>query len=195
MWTLGWAALPSGARMDARQAAAEAAGLPADGDPPVGARFTAAPAGAIRLGYGLNRCASGGQCRGARHRLLPCAHRRGATAPAVRCCPPRAGSRRYRRARRPDLYPASPPRAAHDQHEHHRRSTWLGSRLRRRSGRSDRLQPAAGAVAGFATGGAGFMREDLFTVVLERFQTDTADHTPTSCLPPPPSSSISTCRL
>ena len=37
----------------------------------------------------------------------------------------------------------------------------------------------------------GLRREDLFTVVLEQFMTDTA-RTPTSCFPPPRSSSTST---
>ncbi|UUZ52329.1 hypothetical protein LP419_22450 [Massilia sp. H-1] len=38
----------------------------------------------------------------------------------------------------------------------------------------------------------GFAREDLFTVVLEHFQTDTADYADILLLKPPPSSSMST---
>jgi anaerobic selenocysteine-containing dehydrogenase len=46
-----------------------------------------------------------------------------------------------------------------------------GHRSRRRL-----QQQSAGRGAGVGEGGAGFAREDLFTVVLEQFQTDTADY-------------------
>jgi anaerobic selenocysteine-containing dehydrogenase len=48
------------------------------------------------------------------------------------------------------------------------------------------VAPESGKVA------QGFAREDLFTVVLEHFQTDTADYADILC-PPPRSWSTSTC--
>jgi anaerobic selenocysteine-containing dehydrogenase len=78
---------------------------------------------------------------------------------------------------RPDLLAGRA--AAHHQHEHHRRRPAAPglARLRpaHRGGGGLQQQPGGGG-AREPQGGAGFAREDLFTVVLEHFLTDTADH-------------------
>ena len=71
--------------------------------------------------------------------------------------------------------------AAHDQHEHdRRRPAARGARpsLRPEDRGAGRLQqqPGGGGAASRRKVVQGFAREDLFTVVLEHFMTDTADH-------------------
>jgi anaerobic selenocysteine-containing dehydrogenase len=127
---------------------------------------------AIRTNYGINRTAGGGMalrtvaCLPALdRRLARCRRRRAAVhlgqLPGEQC---RA------RAARPD----ADADAANDQHEHHRpRSAARATadqgavRLQQQSARG---RPAAGEVV------RGFARDDLFTVVHDLFQTDTADY-------------------
>ena len=97
----------------------------------------------------------------------------GAIRPAARCCRPRAPIRSTRgaRAARPD-----PRHAAHDQHVA-RSATRCSTRRIRRSARSTSTTPTRSpSRRSRRRSRAGFAREDLFCVVHEIFQTDTADY-------------------
>ena len=134
---------------------------------------------AIRLNYGMQRAAGGGNAVRL-IALLPCLtgawrHRAGGLLlsasgwfKSVR------GDAALAKARA-----AGRPQAAHDQHEHdRRRSAARGiAGVRPEDRGAGRLQQQSGG-GGAAVGRVvqGFAREDLFTVVLEHFMTDTADH-------------------
>ena len=83
-----------------------------------------------------------------------------------------------RRLQRPDLLGG--PHAAHDQHDHDRRRP-AARRPRRRFGPRSRRSSSTTAIRSRSRRESrevrhGFAREDLFTVVLEHFRTDTADY-------------------
>ena len=140
---------------------------------------------AIRLNYGMQRVRGGGNAVRL-IAILPCLigawrHRAGGLL--------LSSSGWFRDARddaalqRPDLLGGAP--AAHDQHEHDRRrpaaraasrSPTAALRPEDRGARRLQQQPGRGGAASRAKVAQGFAREDLFTVVLEHFMTDTADH-------------------
>ncbi len=145
-------------------------------------RATTAPRSrpAIRLNYGMQRVHGGGNAVRL-IALLPCLtgawrHRAGGLLlSASGWFKPVTRRRRAAAAR-----PAGRTPAAHDQHEHDRRrpaARGIARRSARRSRRWSsttatrwRWRPSRRKVV------RAFAREDLFTVVLEHFLTDTADH-------------------
>ena len=133
---------------------------------------------AIRLNYGMQRVRGGGNATRL-IALLPCLtgawrHRAGGLLLSSS-----GWFKRYKNPslERPDLLAGR--RAAHDQHEHDRRrpaarsSPAFGPKIEALivyNSNPVAVAPESKKVV------AGFAREDLFTVVLEHFMTDTADH-------------------
>ena len=137
---------------------------------------TISPA-AIRLNYGMQRVRGGGNA-----------------VRAVACLPALTGAWRHRAGgvllSNSGRFPvdtrgpaaartAGRPHAAHHQHDHDRRRPAARglARIRPDDRGAGGLQQQSGrGRARLLQGGGGFAREDLFTVVLEHFQTDTADY-------------------
>ncbi|MCB1897899.1 molybdopterin-containing oxidoreductase family protein [Cognatazoarcus halotolerans] len=174
--TLGFDALAERVREWTPEAAAMHTGLPAEVIRQLARDYGKAAPSAIRLNYGLNRCAGGA-----------------AAVRAIACLPALTGAWRHaaggallstsgsfpvdvRALERPDLYPdaaARPPRTVN--------MSQIGEAL---LGADD---PPIRAIYVYNSNPlavapdsnrvrAGFMREDLFCVVHEQFQTDTADY-------------------
>jgi anaerobic selenocysteine-containing dehydrogenase len=174
----GWPALRERALQWPPERAAATCGITADEVRQLARDYgTTAPA-AIRLNYGMQRVHGGGNAVRL-IALLPCLtgawrHRAGGC-----CCRRRAGSSRAQRRRAAAARPAGRPPPAHHQHEHHRRRPAARGLAR--------LRPAIEALVVYNSNPVAVapesakvvqasQREDLFTVVLEHFLTDTADH-------------------
>ena len=133
---------------------------------------------AIRLNYGMQRVRGGGNA--VRADRLPAGADRRLAAPRRRPAAVQLGPVPGRPRGAAAARPAGRPPAAHHQHEHHRRRPAARPR-RRRSARASRRWSSTTATRSRWRPSrrkvvAGFAREDLFTVVLEHFQTDTADY-------------------
>ena len=141
---------------------------------------------AIRLNYGMQRVRGGGNATRL-IALLPClvgAWRHRAGGLLLSASGWFAPARNDAALQRPR--PARRPPAAHDQHEHDRRRPAARERrscapTARRSARRSRRSSSTTATRSRSRPirrkvARGFAREDLFTVVLEHFLTDTADH-------------------
>ena len=175
--TLGWEHCAKARLQWPPERAAEVCGIPVEQIRQLARDYGTTKPAAIRLNYGMQRVRGGGQCR-ARRGLPARAHRRVAAprgrAAAVQLGPVSGGSRRAAPPR-----PAGRAHTAHHQHVHHwRRPAARGlahvSAPRSRPWWSTTATRGRGAR--FGQGGAGLCREDLFTVVLEHFHTDTADY-------------------
>ena len=175
--TLGWEQLRERALQWPPERAAEVCGVPAEQIRQLARDYGTTQPAAIRLNYGMQRVRGGGNA-----------------VRAVACLPALTGAWRHRAGgmllsssgqfpaqraalQRPDLMPARTPRTLN--------MVQIGDDLLRAAspGFGPRIEalvvynsnpvavaPDSGKVA------QGFAREDLFTVVLEHFQTDTADY-------------------
>ena len=175
--TLGWEGLRERALLWSVERAAEICGLPAQQIRDLALAWGTTRPAAIRLNYGMQRVRGGGNA-----------------ARAVACLPALTGAWRHRagglllsssgmfpvdkaRLQRPDLLAGRTPRTIN--------MITIGDDLLRPS--SPRFGPRIEAVVVYNSNPLavapesakvvqGFAREDLFTVVLEQFQTDTADY-------------------
>ena len=174
--TLGFEALAERVREWTPDRAAAVTGLPAEAIRQLARDYGSASPSAIRLNYGLNRCAGGA-----------------AAVRAIACLPALTGAWRHAAGgallstsgafpvdiaalERPDLYPHAatrPPRTVN--------MSQIGEAL------LEAADPPIRAIYVYNSNPlavapdsnrvrAGFMREDLFCVVHEQFQTDTADY-------------------
>ncbi|MEJ7928455.1 molybdopterin oxidoreductase family protein [Ramlibacter sp. AN1015] len=174
--TLGWEALRERALRWTPERAAEVCGVPVAQIRALARDYGTTPAPAIRLNYGMQRVRGGGNA-----------------ARAVACLPALVGAWRHRAGglllsnsgrfpvrrdalQRPDLLAGRSPRTIN--------MSTIGDDLLRPA--SDAFGPRIEALVVYNSNPvavapesakvvAGFGREDLFTVVLEHFQTDTAD--------------------
>ncbi|MFT4266496.1 MAG: molybdopterin oxidoreductase family protein [Xenophilus sp.] len=176
--TLGWDALRERALQWPPERAAAVCGVPAAQIRDLARAYGTTKPAAIRLNYGMQRVRGGGNA-----------------ARAIACLPALVGAWRHRAGglllsssshfpvdraalQRPDLLAGRRPRTVN--------MVRIGDAL---TGDAGALSggPPVGAVVVYnsnpvavapesAKVAAGFAREDLFTVVLEQFQTDTADH-------------------
>jgi anaerobic selenocysteine-containing dehydrogenase len=175
--TLGWEQLRERALQWPPERAAEVCGMPAEQIRQLARDYGTTQPAAIRLNYGMQRVRGGGNAV----RAVACLpaltgawrHRAGGC-----CCPARAVSGAARRAAA--ARPAGRAHAAHHQHGAPLATTCC-ARPRPLSGPEGRgpgglQQQPGGRGARFGKVVQGFAREDLFTVVLEHFQTDTADY-------------------
>ena len=129
---------------------------------------------AIRLNYGLQRHAR--RRHGGAHDRLPAGAGRRLARPGRRasCSRPAAASRYDLRAlERPDLIPR---RHAHDQHGPARRGAGPSADAAGQGAVRLQLEPGRGRARTRRACSRGLRRDDLFTVVHEQFQTDTADY-------------------
>jgi anaerobic selenocysteine-containing dehydrogenase len=175
--TVGWEQLRERALQWPPERAAEVCGMPVEQIRQLARDYGTTQPAAIRLNYGMQRVRGGGNA-----------------VRAVACLPALTGAWRHRAGgmllsssgqfpvqraalQRPDLLPGRS--AAHHQHgDHWRRPAARGlARLRPPvealvvyNSNPVAVAPDSGKVV------QGFAREDLFTVVLEHFQTDTADY-------------------
>ncbi|WP_338050960.1 MULTISPECIES: molybdopterin-containing oxidoreductase family protein [Ramlibacter] len=176
-YTAGWEALRERALRWSPERAAQVCGIPAPQIRELAQAYGTTRPAAIRLNYGMQRVRGGGNA-----------------ARAVACLPALTGAWRHRAGgvllsssgwypvdraalQRPDLLAGRTPRTIN--------MSTIGDDLLRPA--SPAFGPAVEAVVVYnsnplavapesAKVAAGFAREDLFTVVLEQFQTDTADH-------------------
>ena len=189
-YTLGWdAAARARAAMDA---GARRSGLRRAGgaDRRPGARLRHAPRpAAIRLNYGMQRVRGGGNAA----RAIACLpalvgawrdRAGGMLLSAARACSRWTG----RRCSGPTCWRAGAPRTINMTHDRRRRCATASPNsaeieaLIVYNTNPVAVAPESGKVV------AGFAREDLFTVVLEQFQTDTADYADFCCRRPRSSS-------
>ncbi len=175
--TLGWEALRERALQWPPERAAAVCGIPAQQIRDLARDYGTTRPAAIRLNYGMQRVRGGGNA-----------------ARAIACLPALVGAWRHRagglllsssgwypvdraRLQRPDLLAGRQPRTLN--------MSTVGDDLLRAS--SPAFGPQVEAVVVYnsnpvavapesAKVARGFAREDLFTVVLEQFRTDTADH-------------------
>lgn len=176
--TLGWEGLRERALQWPPERAAEVCGLPVEQIRRLARDYGTTGPAAIRLNYGMQRARGGGNA-----------------TRAVACLPALVGAWRHRAGgllmsssgmfpvqraalQRPELMPAGrPPRTVN--------MSTIGDDLLRPA--SDAFGPRIDALVVYNSNPvavapesakvvAGFAREDLFTVVLEHFQTDTADY-------------------
>ena len=175
--TLGWAPLRERALLWNPERAAQVCGVPAAQIVELARAYGTTRPAAIRLNYGVQRCAGGGNA-----------------VRAIACLPALVGAWRQRAGglllsssghfpvdraalQRPDLLAGRRPRTIN--------MSTIGDDLRRASSaafgpRIEALLVYNSNPVAVAPDSAqvvqGFAREDLFTVVLEQFQTDTADY-------------------
>ncbi|HYF16895.1 MAG TPA: molybdopterin-dependent oxidoreductase, partial [Ramlibacter sp.] len=175
--TLGWDGLRERAMRWSPERAAEVCGIPAQQIRDLARAYGTTQPAAIRLNYGMQRVRGGANA-----------------TRAIACLPALTGAWRHRAGglllsssgwfpvdraalQRPDLLAGRRPRTIN--------MSTIGDDLLRPAG--ERFGPQVEAVVVYnsnplavapesAKVAAGFAREDLFTVVLEQFQTDTADH-------------------
>ena len=175
--TLGWEQLRERALQWPPERAAEVCGVPAEQIRQLAKDYGTTQPAAIRLNYGMQRVRGGGNA-----------------VRAVACLPALTGAWRHRAGgmllsssgqfpaqraalQRPDLMPARTPRTLN--------MVQIGDDLMREA--SPAFGPRVEALVVYNSNPAavapdsgkvvqGFAREDLFTVVLEHFQTDTADY-------------------
>ena len=175
--TLGWEQLRERALQWPPERAAEVCGVPAEQIRQLARDYGTTQPAAIRLNYGMQRVRGGGNA-----------------VRAVACLPALTGAWRHRAGgmllsssgqfpaqraalQRPDLMPARTPRTLN--------MVQIGDDLMREA--SPAFGPKVEAVVVYNSNPVavapdsskvvqGFAREDLFTVVLEHFQTDTADY-------------------
>ena len=175
--TLGWEQLRERALQWPPERAAEVCGIPVEQIRQLAKDYGATKPAAIRLNYGMQRVRGGGNA-----------------VRAVACLPALTGAWRHRAGgvllsssgqfpaqravlQRPDLMPAQIPRTIN--------MSTIGDDLLREA--SPAFGPKVEAVVVYNSNPVavapdsgkvvqGFAREDLFTVVLEHFQTDTADY-------------------
>jgi len=175
--TLGWDALRERALQWPPERAAEVCGVPAEQIRQLARDYGTTQPAAIRLNYGMQRVRGGGNA-----------------VRAVACLPALTGAWRHRAGgmllsssgqfpaqraalQRPDLMPARTPRTLN--------MVQIGDDLLREA--SPAFGPRVEALVVYNSNPVavapdsgkvvqGFAREDLFTVVLEHFQTDTADY-------------------
>ena len=175
--TLGWEQLRERALQWPPERAAEVCGVPAEQIRQLARDYGTTQPAAIRLNYGMQRVRGGGNA-----------------VRAVACLPALTGAWRHRAGgmllsssgqfpaqraalQRPDLMPARTPRTLN--------MVQIGDDLLREA--SPAFGPRVEALVVYNSNPAavapdsgkvvqGFAREDLFTVVLEHFQTDTADY-------------------
>ncbi len=175
--TLGWEQLRERALQWPPERAAEVCGVPAEQIRQLAKDYGTTQPAAIRLNYGMQRVRGGGNA-----------------VRAVACLPALTGAWRHRAGgmllstsgqfpaqraalQRPDLMPARTPRTLN--------MVQIGDDLLREA--SPAFGPRVEALVVYNSNPAavapdsgkvvqGFAREDLFTVVLEHFQTDTADY-------------------
>jgi anaerobic selenocysteine-containing dehydrogenase len=175
--TLGWDGLRERALRWSPERAAQVCGIPAQQIRDLARDYGTTRPAAIRLNYGMQRVRGGGNA-----------------ARAIACLPALTGAWRHRAGglllsssgwfpvdratlQRPDLLAGRRPRTIN--------MSTIGDDLLRPAGQA--FGPAIEAVVVYnsnplavapesAKVAAGFAREDLFTVVLEQFQTDTADY-------------------
>ena len=175
--TLGWHALRERALQWPPERAAEVCGVPAEQIRQLARDYGTTQPAAIRLNYGMQRVRGGGNA-----------------VRAVACLPALTGAWRHRAGgmllsssgqfpaqraalQRPDLMPARTPRTLN--------MVQIGDDLLREA--SPAFGPRVEALVVYNSNPVavapdsgkvvqGFAREDLFTVVLEHFQTDTADY-------------------
>ncbi|WP_291477194.1 molybdopterin oxidoreductase family protein [Acidovorax sp.] len=175
--TLGWEQLRERALQWPPERAAEVCGVPAEQIRQLAKDYGTTQPAAIRLNYGMQRVRGGGNA-----------------VRAVACLPALTGAWRHRAGgmllsssgqfpaqraalQRPDLMPARTPRTLN--------MVQIGDDLLREA--SPALGPRVEALVVYNSNPVavapdsgkvvqGFAREDLFTVVLEHFQTDTADY-------------------
>ena len=175
--TLGWEQLRERALQWPPERAAEVCGVPAEQIRQLARDYGTTQPAAIRLNYGMQRVRGGGNA-----------------VRAVACLPALTGAWRHRAGgmllsssgqfpaqraalQRPDLMPARTPRTLN--------MVQIGDDLMREA--SPAFGPRVEALVVYNSNPAavapdsgkvvqGFAREDLFTVVLEHFQTDTADY-------------------
>ena len=175
--TLGWPALKERAMLWNPQRVAQVCGVPEAQIIELARAYGTTKPAAIRVNYGLQRCAGGGNAMR-----------------AVACLPALTGAWRHRAGglllstsghypvdraalQRPELLAGRTPRTLN--------MSTIGADLLRPA--SPEFGPAVQALVVYNSNpvavapesrqvAAGFAREDLFTVVLEHFLTDTADH-------------------
>ena len=175
--TLGWEPLRERALQWPPERAAEVCGIPAEQIRQLARDYGTTQPAAIRLNYGMQRVRGGGNA-----------------VRAVACLPALTGAWRHRAGgmllsssgqfpaqraalQRPDLMPARTPRTLN--------MVQIGDDLMREA--SPAFGPRVEALVVYNSNPVavapdsgkvvqGFAREDLFTVVLEHFQTDTADY-------------------
>ena len=175
--TLGWEQLRERALQWPPERAAEVCGVPAEQIRQLARDYGSTQPSAIRLNYGMQRVRGGGNA-----------------VRAVACLPALTGAWRHRAGgmllsssgqfpaqraalQRPDLMPARTPRTLN--------MVQIGDDLMREA--SPAFGPRVEALVVYNSNPVavapdsgkvvqGFAREDLFTVVLEHFQTDTADY-------------------
>jgi len=175
--TLGWEQLRERALQWPPERAAEVCGIPVEQIRQLARDYGSTKPAAIRLNYGMQRVRGGGNA-----------------VRAVACLPALTGAWRHRAGgmllsssgqfpvqravlQRPDLMPGGPARTLN--------MVTIGDDLLR--GTSPSFGPTVEAVVVYNSNPVavapdsgkvvqGFAREDLFTVVLEHFQTDTADY-------------------
>ena len=175
--TLGWPALKERAMLWNPQRVAQVCGVPEAQIIELARAYGTTQPAAIRVNYGLQRCAGGGNAMR-----------------AVACLPALTGAWRHRAGglllstsghypvdraalQRPELLAGRTPRTLN--------MSTIGADLLRPA--SPEFGPAVQALVVYNSNpvavapesrqvAAGFAREDLFTVVLEHFLTDTADH-------------------
>ncbi len=175
--TLGWEALKERALLWPPERAAEVCGIPVEQIRSLARDYGNTPAAAIRLNYGMQRVRGGGNA-----------------ARAIACLPALVGAWRHRAGglllsssgmfpvnkaalQRPDLLAGKTPRTIN--------MSTIGNDLLRPA--SHEFGPKVEALIVYNSNPVavapesakvvqGFAREDLFTVVLEHFQTDTADY-------------------
>ncbi len=175
--TLGWDALRERAMQWPPERAAEVCGVPVEQIRQLAKDYGTTKPAAIRLNYGMQRVRGGGNA-----------------VRAVACLPALTGAWRHRAGgvllsssgqfpaqravlQRPDLMPAKAPRTIN--------MSTIGDDLLREA--SPAFGPKVEAIVVYNSNPVavapdsgkvvqGFAREDLFTVVLEHFQTDTADY-------------------
>ncbi|MDP3228871.1 MAG: molybdopterin oxidoreductase family protein [Acidovorax sp.] len=175
--TVGWDALRERAMQWPPERAAEVCGVPVEQIRQLAKDYGTTQPAAIRLNYGMQRVRGGGNA-----------------VRAVACLPALTGAWRHRAGgvllsssgqfpaqravlQRPDLMPAKAPRTIN--------MSTIGDDLLREA--SPAFGPKVEAIVVYNSNPVavapdsgkvvqGFAREDLFTVVLEHFQTDTADY-------------------
>ena len=175
--TLGWDQLRERALQWPPERAAEVCGIPVEQIRQLAQDYGTTKPAAIRLNYGMQRVRGGGNA-----------------VRAVACLPALTGAWRHRAGgvllsssgqfpaqrgvlQRPDLMPAKTPRTIN--------MSTIGDDLLREA--SPAFGPKVEAIVVYNSNPVavapdsskvvqGFAREDLFTVVLEHFQTDTADY-------------------
>jgi anaerobic selenocysteine-containing dehydrogenase len=175
--TEGWPKLRERALQWPPERAAEVCGITAEEVRQLAREYATTKPAAIRLNYGMQRVRGGGNA--ARLiAILPCLigawrHRAGGLLLSASGWFPRNGA--Y--LQQPELMPATPPRTLN--------MSTIGNALLEES--SPTFGPKVEAIVVYNSNPVavapespkvvkGFLREDLFTVVLEHFMTDTADH-------------------